>query len=387
MNKARLTFKIKTEDITDFLKSAIHPYRQRHQIQLDGTSLPDLLVIELGNGCERDIAWIKTILEKKPELEIFIIAGTSDPEILVEILQLGPKKFFTVPLDKNAVETALRHFFERFEKLQKTEIRPKGKIFSVMGSKGGVGTTTFAVNLAVSLAQRDEKPSVALLDLNIGFGEVPMFLDITPRHHWGDITENIDRLDETLLENILSAHKSGVRILPSPGYFEKHQPPDVSVMESLLNLMLYHYDYILIDIGQSINDTTLEILKLSDLVQIIAIQSLPCLSNTNRIVQSIIDYGYIEKDNVHVILNRYLKNSVVTRESVEEGIGRKLSWTIPNDYSNTMAAINSGTPLSSIAPRSKIVQAFRDYAAWLVQGDVKKESFFNKYLRFPRKNK
>lgn len=182
-----------------------------------------------------------------------------------------------------------------------------------------------------------------MLDLNIGFGEVPMFLDITPRHHWGDITENIDRLDETLLENILSAHKSGVRILPSPGYFEKHQPPDVSVMESLLNLMLYHYDYILIDIGQSINDTTLEILKLSDLVQIIAIQSLPCLSNTNRIVQSIIDYGYIEKDNVHVILNRYLKNSVVTRESVEEGIGRKLSWTIPNDYSNTMAAINSGT--------------------------------------------
>lgn len=97
MNKARLTFKIKTEDINDFLKSTIHPYRQRHQIQLDGTSLPDLLVIELGNGCERDIAWIKTILEKKPELEIFIIAGTSDPEILVEILQLGPKKFFTVP--------------------------------------------------------------------------------------------------------------------------------------------------------------------------------------------------------------------------------------------------------------------------------------------------
>lgn len=110
------------------------------------------------------------------------------------------------------------------------------------------------------------------------------------------------------------------------------------------------------------NETAFKILNLSEIVHIVAIQSLPCLSNTNRLVKSIVEYGYVEKEKIHVVLNRYVKKGIVPLDSAEEGIGQKMSWVIPNDYSVTMAAINSGKPLSRIAEKSKIVKCFQDYA-------------------------
>ncbi len=102
----------------------------------------------------------------------------------------------------------------------------------MLGSKGGVGTTTVSVNLAVALSN-SKRHSVALLDMNTVFGEIPLFLEIQPKFHWGEITKNIDRLDDTFLMNVLSKHSSGVHILPSPAYLNGHQSPTPEIMERL----------------------------------------------------------------------------------------------------------------------------------------------------------
>ena len=83
-----------------------------------------------------------------------------------------------------------------------------GKIINVIGSKGGVGTTTVAVNLAVSMAEKKSVGSVALIDMNLLFGDIPLFLEIEPKYNWSEITKNISRLDATFLKNILSQSKS-----------------------------------------------------------------------------------------------------------------------------------------------------------------------------------
>ncbi|MEN8212066.1 MAG: AAA family ATPase, partial [Thermodesulfobacteriota bacterium] len=254
-----------------------------------------------------------------------------------------------------------------------------GYTISVVGSKGGVGTTTIAVNLATTLAMANKELSVALLDMNILFGEVPMFLDISPKYHWGDITKNMDRLDEFFLSNILSAHSSGVKVLPSPRYLNNHPVPTPPVMDVLLDLMAKKYDYIIIDLGQSLSETALKILQRSDLIQLIAIQSLPCLSNTNRLIKSFVDFGSINKGKIDMVMNRYFKKSMVSLANAEDGIGQKMSWLIPNDYANTMSAINSGKALYQIAPRSKIVDSFNDYVGKLLpdgQQESKKWKWF-----------
>jgi pilus assembly protein CpaE len=251
-----------------------------------------------------------------------------------------------------------------------------------VGSKGGVGTTTISVNLAVTLAEQEEDRSVAILDMNTLFGEIPLFLEISPKYHWGEITKNIERLDETFLMNVLSKHASGVHVLPSPGYLNGHQAPTPDIMERLLGVMKHMFDYVIIDCGQSTDETALKTLQMSDEVLLISVLSLPCLANTSKLLRSFIDLGYVRKERIKVVLNRYMKKSEISFQDAKEGICHDISWIIPNDYGTTMSAINNGKPLSEIAPRSKIVKSLKEMAETMFPSDKgepkKKWGFFNR---------
>lgn len=329
----------------------------------------DLIVFEAEQ--ESDLDRIQSFIEKTADTEFFLLSGNSDPQMLIKTIRLGINEFLPLPLKETTLKEAILRFLERKKKKKSQDSESLGQLISVVGSKGGVGTTTIAVNLAVTLAQAKEDISVALLDMNVLFGEIPMFLDISPKYHWGDITKNMERLDEFFLANILSDHSSGVKVLPSPRYLNNHPVPTPPIMEILLDLMTSKYDYIIIDLGQSLNETALKILQQSTLIQMVAIQSLPCLSNTNRLIKSFVDFGSISKDKINIVLNRYFKKSVITLDQAEDGIGKKMAWIIPNDYSTTMTAINSGKTLYQISPRSKIVESFNEYAATLLPREEK----------------
>jgi pilus assembly protein CpaE len=236
-----------------------------------------------------------------------------------------------------------------------------------------VGTTTVAVNLAMSLLKAQKRQSVVLVDMNTLFGEVPLFLEMSPKFHWGEITKNIDRLDKTFLSNILTPHKSGIRVLPSPAYLNGHLNPTPEIMTRLLDIMKKMFDYVLIDTGQSTNDQSLRVVELSDTLLLITILSLPCLSNTNRLIKSFLDLGYIGSDRIKVVLNRHTKNNDISLKDAEAGIKRELFWVIPNDFNTTMAAINNGKPLAQIASRAAITKSFEEMARALHQSKVRQE--------------
>ncbi|MDZ7666376.1 MAG: P-loop NTPase [Desulfotignum sp.] len=246
---------------------------------------------------------------------------------------------------------------------------------SVIGSKGGVGTTTIAVNLADALAKKSIAPAVAIIDMNMVFGDIPMFLDITPKHSWGDITKGFDRLDEFFLANVMTISAGGLHVLASPRYLDDNPEPTSRMMEALLTLMTQKYDYIVIDLGQSLNDAAFKTLQLSTLVQIVTIQSLPCLSNTNRLIQSLLKNNYTSEENLNIVLNRYIKKGMVNLETAKEGLGQDIGWIVPNDYDTSMTAINAGKTLFDTAPKSKLAKSFAGYADSLLpeNNDKKKK--------------
>ncbi|KJS29825.1 MAG: hypothetical protein VR64_18595 [Desulfatitalea sp. BRH_c12] len=327
---------------------------------------PDLLIIELGDVPEDDFTRIEELLGEGKVKEIFLCAQNSDPAILMRTMRAGVKEFFPLPLDLNEVQNALTRFKGRVEKTALPAGEKNGRIISVGGSKGGVGTTTVAVNLAVACAESDSKPSVALLDMNTLFGEIPLFLEISPKFHWGEITKNISRLDESFLMNVLTPHASGVHVLPSPAYLNGHHSPTPDIMQRLLDLMRRVFDVVIIDAGQSMSDASLKGLQLSDMVLLISILSLPCLSNTSKLLRSYIDLGYVKRERIKVVLNRYMKKSEISLSDAEAGISQPVFWTIPNDYKASMEAINSGKPLSQLAPRSEIARSFAQMAEKLM---------------------
>jgi len=242
-----------------------------------------------------------------------------------------------------------------------------GQIINFFGSKGGVGTTTLAVNLAVSLASRKDKPRVALLDMNSSFGEVSMFLSIESAFDWVDVAKNIDRLDATYLMSTLTRHESGVHVLPSPIRLREGYKTNPHVIETMLRLMQSMFDYVILDSGQSLDDNTKAILRMSDLTLLVFIASLPCIINLKRILETFRDLGYPSDDSVEIVANRSLKSAEISQKEIESSLKKKVYFTFPNDYRNTMSSINQGKPITAIDSKSEICQKFNELASLIVE--------------------
>ena len=162
-------------------------------------------------------------------------------------------------------------------------------------------------------------------------------------------------------------------MLPSPAYLNGHVQPTPEIMTRLLDLMKRMFDYVLVDTGQSTNNTALRVIELSDTLMLITILSLPCLANTNRLIKSFLDLGYMSNDRIKVVLNRYIKNGDLSLKDAENGIKKELFWIIPNDFNSTMAAINNGKPLAQIASRAAITKSFEEMAKTLQKQKFRQE--------------
>jgi len=333
----------------------------------------ELLIFELGDEVEEEFLYVQDLVNSGEVGEVFFASGHSDQAVLRRAIRIGAREFFNVPIEDEEIKLALEGFKGRKEKAESTETFKDGKIINIIGSKGGVGTTTVAVNLAVSLAEKKSVQSVALIDMNLLFGDIPLFLEIEPKYNWSEITKNISRLDDTFLKNILSVDVSGVCVLPSPSYLSKQQMATPAIMERLLIVMRRMFDYVIVDGGQSLGDISLKILGLSDTVLLISILSLPCLSNTNKLLRTFHDLGFPPDENIRVIVNRYLKKSDISVKDAEISLEKEIFWTIPNDYQTTVTATNRGKALAQFAPREEITKNFRNLAAELGPESEKKE--------------
>lgn len=340
----------------------------------DDTRHTNLLIYELGKDVEKEFLHIESLLHSKVVDEIFLTSSNTDRNVLMQAMRSGVKEFLPLPFD----ETEVKHAVERFKKRQEesdssvVSIKP-GHVINVVGSKGGVGTTTVAVNLATSLAAKKDVKSVALIDLNMLFGEIPLFLEIKPKHDLSSLANQIQRLDSTFLMSILSKSSTGIHVLPSPRHFNSNESLDPKMMDRILELMIRMFDFIVIDGGQPLNQMSLKLLATSDTVLLVSVLTLPCLSNTDKLLRSLLTLGYPVDKLIKVVINRYLKNSEIVLGDAEDAINKKIFWTIPNDYRTTLSAINQGKPLAQVAQKAAITKNFAELADRILLGEVKED--------------
>ena len=334
----------------------------------------NLLIYELGKNIEKEFLHIESLLHSKVVDEIFLTSSNTDRDVLMQAMRSGVKEFLTQPLDEAEVKHALERFKKRQEESESSVVSIKpGHVINVVGSKGGVGTTTVAVNLATSLAAKKDVKSVALIDLNMLFGEIPLFLEIKPKHDLSSLTNQIQRLDSTFLMSILSKSSTGVHVLPSPRHFNSNESLDPKMMDRILELMTRMFDFIVIDGGQPLNQMSLKLLATSDTVLLVSVLTLPCLSNTDKLLRSLLTLGYPVEKLIKVVINRYLKNSEIVLSDAEDAINKKIFWTIPNDYRTTLSAINQGKPLAQVAQKAAITKNFVELADRIILGEAKED--------------
>jgi len=353
--KISIRIESKTSSVKKELESII--LSMRDFVLTERKGRPDLLIYELGDASAEEFQLLRSVVDSDNVGEVFVTSPISDTDVILKAMRAGIKEFLPQPLNANEVKAAMAALAQRHQQAARQEPAHYGRIIHVMGPKGGVGTTTIAVNLAMILADLKKAGSVALVDLNTVFGEIPLFLSVKPKYHWGHIAENLNRLDRTFLLNAMAKHASGVHILPSPSYLNGHPPATADNMEHLLNVMKSNFDYIIVDGGQALNDPAMKVIEMSQNILLVTLLSLPCLTNTKNVLKSLTGRETASEDRLSLIINRYLKKSDLTLQEAQESVRMEIFWNIPNDYKTTMSAINRGVPLHDLSPKASITKS------------------------------
>jgi pilus assembly protein CpaE len=362
---------IKNQQIQKELEQAIGGVPGFSSKDYDPRASFDILIMEIQDEFQKELEHIKIIQDSGSTKEIFLTSSFLDSAFLIQALRLGVKEFFAQPLKTEEIKTALLKYRKREQEQDKANGIRKGKIINIVGSKGGIGTTTIAVNLAASLNQAKGSPSVALVDMNLLFGEIPIFLNLEAAFNWGELARNISRVDSTYLMSIMTKHPSGLFVLPSPTGLDGINLASPEIMEKILALIKQDFDYVVIDSGQTLDDISLKVMEMSDLVFIAAILSLPCLSNVKKLLWIFKRIGYPQAEKTKIIVNRYHRKSLISLKEAEKALNQEIFHLIVNDYQTTMSAINQGKPLSAVAPREDVSRNFRELANSLIEIEKK----------------
>lgn len=320
-------------------------------------SSPDLVVVALDADHAKALQLISHLLVEFPGLPILAVSARGDGQSILQALRSGAKEFLTQPVKLEELMVAL-------QRLRQNRVASDGsvtlngaakvesQVVTVIGSRGGVGCTSLAVNLGCNLAQ-DALQNVALVDLDLALGDADVALDLIPDYTLADVALNIDRLDMTFLRRSLCKHDTGLSLLPHPMQMEDIGLIHEDHLQRVINLLRASYTHLILDLSKRFTPTDLTAMRLADVILLVAQLELTSLRNVVRMLHTLQgEEGMAEK--VKIIINRVgSEDGEITLEKAEETIGQPIFWQVPNDYKAMVAARNAGVPLLKCAPRSR----------------------------------
>lgn len=325
----------------------------------------DVLILEIGSDPVTELETIRSLMKEGVVGNLFVTSAKTTSEILLPALRTGAKEFFQQPIIEKEVIEAFSQITDQLDQEQISIEAPNknGKIYSVLGSKGGVGTTTFAVNLATNIQELNSEKLVALIDMNRLVGEVPLFLDLETDVNWEEIGKNINRLDASYLKSAMAQHSSGLYVMPAPSKFENGANLPQDFLVQIIGAMQNFFDFIIVDTGMYMDEVSFKVFEKSEAVYLISTMSLPCIINVKRLKESMRMFSGVTNGKVRVIANRFEKKSQISLAEATNMIGGEITMTIPNDYGLTMTAINSGKSLAEVGKNSQIAKTYAKIAS------------------------
>jgi len=218
----------------------------------------------------------------------------------------------------------------------------KGKIIVVYSPKGGTGCTTVAVNLSIALNNEDTR--TVLVDGNLQFGDVAIFVNEQGKNTVVDIAPRVDDLDAEIIEEILVKHEaSGIRILAAPLKPEHAERISADQFTRVLQFLQNMYSYVVVDTSTILTDVVLAAIDISDVLVLITTQEIPAIKNARSLLDLSQTMG-ITKERIVFAMNRYDKRIAITPERVSENLKHEIAAIIPFDEKIAITAVNRGVP-------------------------------------------
>jgi pilus assembly protein CpaE len=314
-----------------------------------GAVTSDVLVIDLRPqaGLPDELPAIR---RHNPDLGVVLVSATLDPQRLLAAMRAGVNEWLAEPLTAEEVGAAL----SRVARPQSPDVQ--AKVFAFVGAKGGVGTTTVAVNTATAIAKGTGAPTL-MIDLHLAHGDAAVLLGVEPRFSVADALEHASHLDEAFLRGLVVKSRAGVDLLASS---ERPlvTPPDSARIRALLEAASRLYRYVVLDAPRS-DGTVLDSLDGATTIVVVANQELATVRNASRLAATFRQrYG---GGRVRVVISRYDRESPIGSDDVAKATGGAVAHAFPSDYRLVVQTVNQGQPLV-LGNHSALAASFQTFA-------------------------
>lgn len=327
---------------------------------LEQTS-PDVGFVSMDDDPDQAVALIEELTREKPDIALLVASSSTDGNLILQTMRAGAKEFLTQPLKPEDLASALQRVSR--VKFGEGSGSSRGcKVIAISGATGGVGSTSLAVNLGCELAA-DESNSVVLVDLDLTLGDADVFLDTIPEYTLTDVSQNITRLDFTLLKRSLTKHSTGLYLLPRPVQLEDAQLVTADDLQRVIGLLKATFTHLIIDTSKAFNELDMLAMRAADEVLMVTQLDLPCLRNVVRLMQSFEHGGDLHK-KAKIVVNRSGQGGAsISIKKAEETLGKEVFWQVPNDFRTMIEVRNNGVPLLEQAPKAAITQSLAGLGA------------------------
>lgn len=330
-------------------------------IDVVNQSTPDIALVALDADPQKGLALVARLSQDMPATSVLVLSQSTEGSLILQAMRNGAKEFLNLPLQ-------LEDFLAALDRIKQTSSTREGdgqvrgsQIITVAGVGGGVGCTSLAINLACVLAQ-NERNSVAMIDLDLALGDADVWLDIIPDYTIQDVSENLSRLDYSLLKRSLTKHDSGAYLLPRPVQLEGTPIMNGEDLRRVLTLLKATFTHLVIDVSKSFGELDLAAMNASDTVLLVTQLDLPCLRNVVRLMQYFDTVDGLA-DRIKILVNRMgLEDAQISLNKALETIGREIAYEIPNDYATIVDSRNNGVPLVQRAPKARVTRAIEKLA-------------------------
>jgi len=374
MATARLTGTILTED--DIFRAGLIELLRAGTVRVSiiderlprGTTPPDVAIVDGRRNAADAMAAIERLRAGNGAAAIFMVAAEASPDLILQSMRAGANEFFAWPPQEAAFHEAVSRTAARVQTSSTT--RAQAYVLMFLGAKGGVGTTTLAVNTAVDLARLSGRSTV-IVDLKPGIGEVALFLGVRSRYTLLDALDNLHRLDSEFLRELVGKHKSGVEILGGSEQFERPGPNDGPGVEEVIRMLATQYDFVIIDAGAQLNAANTAPLYAADAICLVANPDVASVRNSQRVLERIRQLGP-SPDRIRLLLNRAAEPYPIPPAQIEAALGHPIHQRFPSDYRTVAMALNSGVPLT-LAGNSDLATQFERLTRAFLPGATEPE--------------
>ena len=330
-------------------------------IEMARETEPDVVIMDINmpdmDGITATEGWVRDV----PFAQIVMLSVNNDSDYVRRAMRAGARDFLAKPPSADELISTIRTLavfaHEQKDKISQSlpsvvvqgpgggltgSARPEGKVMVVYSAKGGVGCSMLATNIAVGLDTADT-PTV-LVDAALQFGDVAVSLNLQAKNSFIDLASRAEELDAEFVDEVLLRHNTGLRVLAAPPRPEVADEVTAGQVRNVIQFLKRNFAYVIVDTSSNMDDITLAVLDVADLLITIATPEIPSIKDT-RLLFDLLGVLEFPKERIFFVLNKTDKRSGISSDAVSENLKCTVDAEIPLDERAISTSINRGSPL------------------------------------------